>query len=146
MEIRPAPLSQKTDVVSINFKTKSGKSIPLLVLIVPDIAVPLKNITNERVTHLPYLKGLPLAHPVTTDENFRISLLIGVDHHWDIIEDDIIRGDNPTAVRSKLGYLLSGPLPVIQPTTILHVGAIKDIGCDIQRCWFLETTGTEPQA
>ena len=140
------PLSQKTDVASINLKTKSGKLIPLSVLIVPDIAVPLKNITNERVTQLPYLKGLPLAHPVTTDENFRISLLIGVDHYWDIIEDDIIRGDGPTAVRSKLGYLLSGPLPVIQPTTILHIGAMKDIGCDIQRYWSLETTGTEPQA
>ena len=112
----------------------------------PDIAVPLRNITNEKVTQLPHLKGLPLAHPVTTDESFRISLLIGVDHYWNIIEDDIIRGDSPTAVKSKLGYLLSGPLPAIQPTTILHVGDSTDVNCDIQKYWSLETTGTEPQA
>ena len=111
----------------------------------PDITVPVRNITNEKVTQLPHLKGLPLAHPVTTDEGFRISLLIGVDHYWDIIEDDIIRGDGPTAVKSKLGYLLSGPLPVIQPTTILHVGDATDVNCDIQKYWSLETTGTEPQ-
>ena len=100
----------------------------------PDIIVPLRNITNERVTQLPHLKGLPLAYPVTTDKSFRISLLIGVDHYWDIIEDVIIRGDGPTAVKSKLGYLLSGPLTAIQPTTILHVGDATDINCDILRC------------
>ena len=79
------------EVASINLKTKSGKLIPLSVLVVPDIAVPLKNVTNEKVTQLPHLKGLSLAHPVTTDKSFRISLLIGVDHYWDIVEDDIIR-------------------------------------------------------
>ena len=100
------------EVASINLKTKPGKLIPLSVLVVPDIAVPLKNVTYEKVTQLPHLK----AQPVTTDESFRISLLIGVDYYWDIIEDDIIRGDGPTAVGSKLGYLLSSPLPVTQPT------------------------------
>ena len=134
------------EVASINLQTRSGKSIPLSVLIVPDIAVPLKNVTNEMVTRLPHLKGLPLAHPVTTDESFRISLLIGVDHYWDIVENDVIRGDGPTAVGSKLGYLLSGPLPVIQPTTILHVGDVTDVSCEIQKYWSLETTGTEPEA
>ena len=54
---------------------------------------------------------LPLAHPVTTDESFKISLFIGVDHYWHIVEDNIARGNGPTAMASKLGYLLSGPLP-----------------------------------
>ena len=86
--------------------TKSRQPLP------PDIAVLSKNTINEGVTQLPYLKGLLLAYPVTADENFRISLLIGVDHHWDIVENDIIRGDGPTAVGSKFGYFLSGPLPL----------------------------------
>ena len=37
-----------------------------------------------------------------------ISLLIGADHYWDIVQDHIIRGNGPTAMQSKLGYLLSG--------------------------------------
>ena len=59
---------------------------------------------------LPYLKGLKLAHPVTGDWTFTISMLIGANHYWDIVEDSVIRGDGPTAVKSKIGYLLSGPM------------------------------------
>ena len=133
------------EVALVNLKIKSRRLVPLPVLIVPDIAVPLKNTTNERVTQLPLLKGLPLAHPVTTHKSFRISLLIGTDHKWDIVEDDIIRGDGPTAVGSKLGYLLSNPLPNTQFTTILHVGAVNNSNCDVQKFWTLETSGTESQ-
>ena len=102
------------------------------VLIVPDVAVPLRNMTNEYVSQLLYLKGLPLAYTVTTYENFKISLLIGADHYWDIVEGDIIRGDSPTAVGSKLEYLLSGPLPITQFTTILYVEAVNNMNYDIQ--------------
>ena len=135
-------MSQQTEVAMINL---SGRLVPVTVLIVPDIAIPLRNTTNEQVRQLPYLKGLSLAHPVTTNENFRISLLIGTDHYWDIVEDDIRGGDGPTAVGSKLGYLLSGLLPNIQFTTILHIGAVNNINCDLQKFWTLETAGTEPQ-
>ena len=34
---------------------------------------------------------------------------MGADHYWDIVGDNIVRGDGPTVVKSKLGYLLSGP-------------------------------------
>jgi len=64
------------------------------------------------VTHLPHLQSLTPAHPLTTDKEFDISLLLGVDHYWDIVGDNIIRGDGSTAVESKLGYLLSGLAPV----------------------------------
>ena len=62
------------------------------------------------VFSLPRLKGLPIAHSVTMadHENFKISLLVGADFYWDLVGDHIIKGDGPTAVSSKLGYLLSG--------------------------------------
>ena len=49
-------------------------------------------------------------------------------------------------IGSKLGYLHSGPLPVTQPTTILHIGEVTDVNFNIQKYWSLETIGTEPQA
>ena len=55
-----------------------------------------------------YLLGLNLAHPVTGDTAFTISLLIGADHYQEIVENEIIRGKGPTAVRSKIGYLQPG--------------------------------------
>ena len=59
------------------------------------------------------------------DSQFDISLLIGVDHYWKIVEDHIVRRDGPTAVQSKLGYLLSGPLIHSAPShtaTSMHIG------------------------
>jgi len=51
---------------------------------------------------------MTLEHPVTASKQFDISMLIGVDKYWDVIHDEVIRGDGPTAVKSKTGYLLNG--------------------------------------
>lgn len=51
-----------------------------------------------------------MAHHVTEDEAFHIELLIGADQYWNLVKDDIIRGNGTTAIKSKLGYLLSGPV------------------------------------
>ena len=85
--------------------------MPVSALIVPHIATSLQNSFQACVKNIPHLQGLVLAHPITREEKFEISLLIGADHYWDFIEDHIIRGNGPTAMQSKLGYLLSGPLP-----------------------------------
>jgi len=54
-----------------------------------------------------------------------VSLLIGADRYWDLVGDHIIRGAGPTAMSSKLGYLLSGlallPRPVSASVNTLHV-------------------------
>ena len=52
---------------------------------------------------------------------------MGADFYWDLVGDHIIRGDEPTAMSSKLGYLLSGPglLPCLPSAAvnILHVAS-----------------------
>jgi hypothetical protein len=106
---------------------------------VPKIATPLQNHLRTNIRNIPYLKGIPLAHPVTTEENFEISLLLGADNYWNIIQDNIIRGDGPTAMQSKLGYLLSGPLPNggTEPnTTTLNVIATPGVAnADLNDLW-----------
>ncbi|CAB3996988.1 Hypothetical predicted protein [Paramuricea clavata] len=91
--------------------TRTGQQIPLQVLVVEEIATPLQIPPRQHINDMPHLKNLTLAHPITAQEDFRISLLIGANHYWDIVEDEVTRGQGPTAVASKLGYLLSGPLP-----------------------------------
>ena len=59
---------------------------------------------------LPHLTVLKRAHLIMADESFDVSLLIGADHYWNLREDYVIRRPGPTALTSKLGYLLSGPL------------------------------------
>ncbi|CAC5385662.1 unnamed protein product [Mytilus coruscus] len=93
---------------TIYLLTDTGQ-LPINVLIIPEIAVPMKTYLHK-TTHLKYLYGLKLAHPVSHDPMFEVSLLIGLDYYWSIVEDRIVRRTGPTAVKSKIGYLLSGPI------------------------------------
>jgi hypothetical protein len=73
------------------------------------------------VSELPHLRGLKLAHPETGEKTFTISMLIGADFFWDVVEDQVIRGNGPTAVKSKIGYLLSGPIRTQTPRAKDHM-------------------------
>ena len=77
-------------VASIKIVAKMGELIPLSVLIVPKIATPLQTVSHLQLHRLPYSQGLTLAHPITGDKPFEISLLIGVDHYWKLVGDHVI--------------------------------------------------------
>ncbi|XP_060598916.1 uncharacterized protein LOC132752597 [Ruditapes philippinarum] len=126
------------------------ENIPINVLIVPEISMPLKSY-HKHAGHLPYLKGLKLAHPVSGDEDFDIEILIGADHYWDVVQDEVIRGDGPTAILSKIGYLLSGPLKTGTlinstsiPVSMMNVITMKtqDV-VNLEKFWEVESIGVE---
>ena len=139
---------QDLSVALINIVAKTGELIPLSVLVVPRIAAPLQTVSHAKLTSLPYLHGLTLAHPITGDKHFEISLLIGVDHYWKLVGDHTIRGDGPTAVKSKLGYFLSGPLHLSNHRTEIvstfHVSVSPSIEQTIEKFWSIESAGTLP--
>ena len=114
-------------VTTISIHTLNGSQIPISVLIVPKLAAPVRNSIRTHLNQFSYLQGLTQAHPVTSDENFSILVLIVADYYWQFIQDHVVRGDGPTAVQSRLGYLLSGPLPLPQPTstTSLHISILS---------------------
>ena len=76
----------KLQATHVYLRTKAGDEIPISVLIVPKIATPLKSLLHSPVEHFPYLQGLSLAHQITHISDFEISLLIGADFYWSIIE------------------------------------------------------------
>ena len=144
---------RRLPLVTLNVVTTSGEKIPLRVLVVEKIATPLQTHLQQGVEHLPHLRGLKLAHLITPDESFDVSLLIGADHYWDLVEDHVIRGPGPTAVASKLGYLLSGPMPTssgTSSTTIVNllqtISSTKGDERDLEKFWSLETMGISPQS
>ena len=58
------------------------------------------------------LSGLELADFDDDDNDNTIDILIGIDHYWDVVTGDVVKGESgPTAGRSKLGLLLSGRVP-----------------------------------
>ena len=40
-----------------------------------------------------------LAQPVTSESEFDISLLIGADQYWKIVEDNVVRGNSATVIK-----------------------------------------------
>ena len=83
-------------------------------------------------------------------DKFEISLLVGADFYWQIVQDRVIQGSGPTAVESKIGYLLSGPLsPHTNTDTIeaLHAGIMPlQPSTNSKQLWDIEFTGTVSQS
>ena len=69
-------------------------------------------------------------------EKLDISLLIGVDHYWKIVGNHIVRGKGPTAMQSKLQYLLLGPLLLqSEPESVwLHLYMTQTLDLELSDC------------
>ena len=102
--------NQTLPVATIYLETTEGIQIPINVLVTSRIAQPLRNLPFSYIKQLPYLKGLHLNHAISDSDAINISMLIGADAYWSIVQEAIVRGPGPTAVQTKIGYLLSGPL------------------------------------
>ena len=146
------PQVKELNVANLQVITNTVMTISITVLIVPSIATPLENtVKTSTLSQLSYLKGLQLAHPVTRSDSFEISLLIGADHYWDFVGDHTVRGNGPTAVSSKLGYRLSGPILTMNPqqprnaTNLLcMVTSHKQEEKELQHLWSIESIGISP--
>ena len=93
----------KLDVATIYPHGISGQVILLTILIVPTIAAPIHTVDHKEITHLSYLEGLQLAHPISSAEQLSITLLIGADQYWNNVKYHVVRGYGPTVFGSKLG-------------------------------------------
>ena len=133
---------------TVKLETNSGELIPVSVLIVPSIAAPIQNTVCASFNTIPHLQGLKLANPVGDNEDFKISLLIGTDYYWTFVQDHIVGGNGPTAQKSKLGYLLSGPLPYpanqsASPILLQITSALtKPEEPNLEQFWSIEGIGT----
>ncbi len=111
-------LFETLPVAQFHIISIDGEHILIQALVKPHIANPIRNrLTGAPHRYFKHLQGLRLAHPIMQDETFRIDILIGSDFYYKIILDRIIRGTGPTAVESRLGYLLSGPTGESSSTT-----------------------------
>ena len=98
---------------------------------------------------MPHLQCLKLTQPVTFRKNFTISLLIGTDFYWSLVEHH--RGYGLTAQQSNLGYLLSGPMPttlseyarsaLLQNTSTMTME--KPMVTNVEQFWSIKAVGTE---
>ena len=106
--------STKILVVELVVASKTTDDDIKLQAFVTDICHPLKNEnTKFAKKNFSHITNLTLA-----DENCLkssdIDILIGSDYYWNFMKNRIIRGnaDEPAALETKLGYVLSGKLDI----------------------------------
>ena len=102
---------------------------------VPVICKALQNQYIEEAKRVhPYLNKLWFSDVCPREENLEVDLLVGADYLWEFMKGDVVRGerDEPVAILTSLGWVLSGPLkiPQRQLTTgtnlVTHVLEIQD--------------------
>ena len=139
--------SESLEQVRVSIKTIDNGYIRINCF-VKDICAPISNQSIDRaVTEHPHLKSLQLADLNPTNANLPVDLLIGADHYWDIVENNIITSSNgPTAIKSKVGYLLNGPTsqsPALQSVFLSHTLKVQasftdpldDLKNDLETVW-----------
>lgn len=132
------------DVVQIPLVDKDGQVFKIQAVVVDNLVKPIEDPYRDQLVKLPYLKNLKLAHPPTGSKIFKVDLLIGSNYYWSLVGDEIIRGSGPTAMNSRLGYLISGEIscegPSIQHDVHTLVVTVTE-EVDLTRFWDLEQLG-----
>ena len=146
---------QKCEVLSLWLNDLDDEPIKISALSFPTICAPLPSRIN--VSSYPHLHGLKLADYSEPQDS--VDALIGSDFYWDFVTGESVRGDSgPTAVKSKFGWLLSGPLHDHSSTGVVTSNLIISGGCDamfeeqndelvesLKKFWETESVGIIPE-
>ena len=100
-------------VVPVGLKLKDGRNQELQLITVPSICEPLTaqpiSLCLEKFDHL---RQLDLADYSNGQGTLQIDVLIGADYYWELATGRTSRcEDGPVAVHTRLGWVLSGPVP-----------------------------------
>ena len=90
------------------------------------------------------MEGFPLSDPACVNErSLPIDILVGVDHYWKIVTDEIVRlSFNLVLVGTKFGYALSGISPLKSPRSRGNVYLAHTLVCgnmyglNVQDTWY----------
>lgn len=150
------------EIVQVGIKTAFGETVYVQVYVVPVICGPPTQPPAE-LTQCTYehLRGLPLAEWAGVRDR-TVSILIGADYYWSLVEGTVIRGapSEPVALATKLGYVLSGPTMVrpedkdgysvnLTATHVLKVESsiVKEdaLTSEVKKFWDYESLGIQDQ-
>ena len=104
---------QCVDVVRLCVANGHGEGVELSAFVVPIICDPLQRQSIAEATHTyAHLRGLKLADYGTGEDNVEVDILIGSDQYGSLVSGRVVQGEHdPTAIETKLGWVLSGPIP-----------------------------------
>ena len=146
------------DVVELElYSVTDSKPIRIVASVVEHISE-IRNEHPEIVKHdFRHLAKIWFSDGSPRQDSLTIDLLIGNDFLNELQEDRVIRGEpeEPVAVQTKLGWVLSGPLKgkvvglhknnnvslIHDPLPNFHIDSSAKLNGDVQKLWDLETLG-----
>ena len=150
---------QVCELVSLGITPRQGLSLQLSFLTVPFICEPLTSqlimYARENYRHL---VDLDLADCACEDDKLSVDILVGSDNYWKLVTGEIISGDSgPTAIKTRLGWVLTGPVEGISGHSstnlvVTHTMAVdmhisednQDLDHKLKMFWDLEAIGIQP--
>ena len=104
---------EEREVVKIELKGLRGNQVVTVEAFVVDT---ISQMDNEHVEQIKlefhHLRKLWFADASRLEDKLCVGILVGIDYIWSLVEEQTIRGEpgEPVAVKTKLGWVLSGPL------------------------------------
>ena len=151
---RGAP--QVCPIVKVGILLKGYPSMTMSLFIVSMICDPLiSQPIDVCIEQNPHLTGLELADWAEQGSRLEVDILIGADYYWDLVTGAVSKNTgSPTAIHTKLGWVLSGPLAVgtsnpcstnLITTHVLRVDTqVDNLGNSLRAFWELESLGIQP--
>ena len=113
---------------------------------------------RQTVRNYPNLAGLTFAEDC--EGEVQVDILVGADQYWNLAIGEVIRGESePTAIHTKVGLVLSGPVHYQVPSssTTINLTSTHVLKCQVtnhpdldlldsnlERFWRLESLGIVP--
>ena len=99
----------------------------------PLISAPVQGqYLNRAVKNYPHLANLQLANDCEGDAPS--DLLVGADQYWNLVTGGVIREESgPTAIDTKLGWVLSGPVNEVASLFFVEMPSLYTTGCKQHR-------------
>ena len=141
------------DVVQLGIHTKDSGTLKMTALVVPVIC---HSLTSQPISHsrecYHHLLDLELADSANVSDVLEVDVLIGSNSYWDLATRRIIRGGSgPTAIHTRVGWVLSGPADQQEGTANLIVASMHTLKVDaypeptlddcLRQSWELESLG-----
>ena len=139
---------QLCEVVQICVRLRDGQDKLLKVFTVPLICEPLScqpiTLCAEQCEHLSHLE---LADCSEGQAPMDVDMLIGADYYWEFTTGKTRRGKGgPTAIHTRIGWVLSGPAPCLDSSTSLMTSTLfvtqeGRLDEQLRSFWELESLG-----
>ena len=107
---------KRCDVVQFVVECTDNLNVFINAYEVDVICGPIANQTIDFAQqHYSHLQNLPLTDSASGDGGLEVDVMIGADYYWSFVQNHVVRGESSyssVAIRTRLGYVLSGPVNV----------------------------------